>query len=115
MNELSLSVRRTDGRVVITVSGDLDMACADRLTTLVGEQVPDDARAIVDLSGLTFLDSGGLGALMTMWKRLRRNGGDMVIAGASYKTAPALWLTGLADRLPRTATVQEALDGGATD
>ncbi|WP_067474597.1 STAS domain-containing protein [Actinomadura hibisca] len=110
MSELSLSVTETDGRIVITVSGDLDITYAARFTALAAEQVPGGARAIVDLTTMEFLDSAGLGALLNLWKRLQRGGGDMVLVGASYRSARALWVTGLADRLPRTDSLEEALE-----
>ncbi|MGI5171098.1 STAS domain-containing protein [Spirillospora sp. CA-253888] len=110
MNELSLSVTETDGRLVIAVSGDLDITYSDHLVALTAARVPGDARTIVDLTGLTFLDSAGLGALLQLWKRLQRGGGDMILVGATFRNARPLWFTGLADRLPRTDTVEEALE-----
>ncbi|MEU5881446.1 STAS domain-containing protein [Spirillospora sp. NPDC047279] len=112
MSELSLSVTETDGRTVITVSGDLDIRWAERLTALAAERVPDGASAIIDLTDLAFLDSAGLGTLLNLWKRLQRGGGDLVLAGAGRHNARALWLTGLADRLPRADSLQAALDAG---
>ncbi|MFC9970799.1 STAS domain-containing protein [Spirillospora sp. NPDC127200] len=109
MDELSLSVTETDGRIVITVSGDLDITYSDRLTAAAA-RVPGDARTIVDLTGLTFLDSAGLGALLQLWKRLQRGGGDMILVGATFRNARPLWFTGLADRLPRADTLEAALE-----
>jgi anti-sigma B factor antagonist len=95
--------------VVLAISGDLDITCADQVTTLSRQQIPSDAQAVVDLSALTFLDSSGLGALVQLWKAQQRGGGSMILVGADYKRCQVLWITGLADRIPRADSVEAVL------
>jgi len=53
------------GRTVLRLSGDLDMAAAPTLKTVLHELQHGGAQeVIVDLRGLSFLDSMGLSALM---------------------------------------------------
>ncbi len=54
-----------DGVAVIAISGDLDLATADRTVRYVSEVIDQhDGPISADLSGLTFCDACGLGALI---------------------------------------------------
>jgi hypothetical protein len=43
------------------------------------------------------------------WRRQVAAGGVLLLAGARYRYTKALWITGLADRLPMYAGIDEAL------
>jgi anti-anti-sigma factor len=109
MTEFSLSATEVEGHPVISVVGDLDFTTCHRLAALARTSIPCGSRAVVDLSGLTFLDTSGLHTLVTLWKWLTRDGGNLVLAGPDHANARALWVTGLATRIPCTADVDAAL------
>jgi anti-anti-sigma factor len=106
MQELNLSIVPSVGQTVILVTGDLDAGSYGRFDALLEEHVPDRGKVVIDLSGLTFMDSRGLGSVVALWQRLQRDGGSLVIAGARYESARVLWVTGLAGRL----TLAEAVE-----
>jgi anti-sigma B factor antagonist len=85
-----------DGWQVLTLAGEVDVATAprlrDRLVQLITEGPP---RVVVDLSGLTFIDSMGLGALVSGMKRARAHDGDLRLAGPSDHVAKVLAITRL--------------------
>ena len=58
------------------------------------------------------MDTSSLAVIVGHWKKLGASGGTLALAGARYKYTKALWITGLADRLPFYGSVQEALDAG---
>src|SRR4051812_20865819 len=89
-----------DGRVVIGLTGELDVASASMLRAAF-----DDARArgragvVVDLSDVRMIDSTGLSVLVTAHKHLRRAGVDLrLVVPVAGPLAPKLEITGL-DRL----------------
>lgn len=49
---------------VVTVRGELDIACRDSIGEAVARAAADSTRIVVDVSGVTFLDAGGLRALL---------------------------------------------------
>ncbi|HEY1319216.1 MAG TPA: hypothetical protein VGF32_03170, partial [Streptosporangiaceae bacterium] len=51
--------------------------------------------------------------IVTHWRRQADEGGQLLLAGARYRYTKALWITGLADRLPMHDTVDEALAAAA--
>lgn len=59
-------VQGTDGGVVVEVRGEIDMACADRLSDALVDTATRlrPARLVVDLLHVTFIDSTGVGALV---------------------------------------------------
>lgn len=66
------------------------------------------SRIAVDLSGVDFIDSSGLGALISGLKSTRQAGGDLRIAGANDQVKLVLSLTNLERVLTPYDTVENA-------
>ena len=72
---LMLRVSREDGAHVVCLYGELDMSTADVLEReLQRLEASDGTRIVVDLSGLAFMDSSGLRALLAAHARARTDG-----------------------------------------
>ncbi|NYJ01837.1 anti-sigma B factor antagonist [Nocardioides thalensis] len=101
-----------DAVTVLSPSGRLNMVSAQRLKSAVDDSVAAGrAKIVVELSGVEFIDSSGLGALIGGLKSARQASGDLRIAGASEQVATVLGLTNL-DRILRPhASLEDALDG----
>ena len=61
------------------------------------------------MSEVDFMDTTALAVIVAHWRRQADEGGQFLLAGARYRYTKALWITGLADRLPMHDTVSEAL------
>jgi len=66
-------------------------------------------KIVVDLGGVDFIDSSGLGALIGGLKAARQHGGDVRIACAGEQVRAVLKLTNLDRILSPYPTVEEAL------
>ncbi len=65
-------------KMVISVSGDLDVVTAPRLRDrLIGAVEEGERELFVDLTPCQFVDSSGLSALVTGLKRIRSVGGEL--------------------------------------
>jgi anti-sigma B factor antagonist len=62
---------------VVRATGDIDAVTASGLRDALNDS--GAAHLVVDLRGVTFLDSTGLGVLVGALKRLRQRGGSLVI------------------------------------
>lgn len=109
MAELRLSIESKDGYVIVTVGGELDVVCSQRFDDCLTEASVGSDQVILDLSGVDFMDTTALAVIVGHWRRQIAAGGALLLAGARYRYTKALWITGLADRLPMYADVGEAL------
>ncbi|MEV8503463.1 STAS domain-containing protein [Actinoplanes sp. NPDC051475] len=108
MGEAVMTTRRqADGAIVVDVRGTLDAATVDALrAALVGTlHAERPATMIVDLTFVTFMDSQGVGALVTGYNTARETGTRFVLRNPSEFVHRQLRVTGLADMfgLPPTA------------
>jgi anti-sigma B factor antagonist len=66
------------GAVVLAIHGDADLHTANELRDRLTEAIErGPGSLVVDLSGVTFLDSMALGVLLGGMKRLRQQGGQL--------------------------------------
>jgi anti-sigma B factor antagonist len=92
-----------DLRVVISgeevrLQGELDLSTAAQLRDELARLAADGAtRVTIDLSDLAFIDSTGLSVLITALKRLRQQGGDMILRSPTPSTRKVLEITGLTE------------------
>lgn len=85
--------------LVLRLSGDFDAAGVDQFRQAVetGMTDPNVSSLVVDMKGLTFLDSSGLGALLGRFRRLR---GNMRLLNPSAAVRPVLELSGIYKIMP---------------
>ncbi len=105
-----VAVEDRDGWQVLTLAGEIDVATAPRLRDRLVQLITDGPpRLVVDMSGLSFIDSMGLGALVSGLKRARAHDGDLRLAGASDHVAKVLAITRLDHAFLVADSVDEAL------
>lgn len=99
-----------DGITVIAVSGELDFSSAPRLRLALRAVLTAARRPyiLLDLAGLVFMDSSGLGLVISGFKGARARGGMVVLAAMPDNTARLMRVAGLTRLLPPHATVAEA-------
>lgn len=93
----------------IAPAGALDLATSrdlqTRLAELAGETGQD---AILDLSGVSFIDSVGLGVVLKAASRFHRQGKRLLIVAPEGPVHRIFEFAGVSERLPVVATVDEA-------
>jgi anti-anti-sigma factor len=95
--DLNLHVQgRIGGGTVIVARGDLDFATADRFRTCVERALqPPPGTLYVDLRLVTFVDSSGIGALVSAHKQAERAGSRLVLENPSAVFVRTLHTAGL--------------------
>jgi anti-sigma B factor antagonist/stage II sporulation protein AA (anti-sigma F factor antagonist) len=88
-----ISVSQNDGTSIVRMSGELDLASSDRLSALLAEL--SDRTVVVDLAGLTFIDSSGIAALVAAKDRLQSAGRELVLTRPQPNVDRVLEMTGL--------------------
>jgi anti-anti-sigma factor len=96
-DDLVLKVSEDGASVRLAVEGEIDMAAAPRLRDflLCAGEVYDHHVMAVDLGGVTFLDSSGLGALVQAHERFCGGRSHLVVTNPTPIVARVIALTGL--------------------
>jgi anti-sigma B factor antagonist len=63
----------------VTVAGELDLFTCTELQEELASLPADVTRVLIDMSGVTFVDSTGIGLLVRLADRLRARGGGVVL------------------------------------
>ena len=94
--DLDLDVTEQNGVAVLAVKGEVDVYTAPRLREKLVELVTQGKhRIVVDLEGVEFLDSTGLGVLVGGLKRVRSHNGDLSLVCNQHRILKVFEITGL--------------------
>jgi len=97
---------------VVHLTGQLDALSAPRVRNALANVVAGGhSRLVVDLAQVGFVNSSGLGSLISGLKAARIAGGDLRIAQHSKQVSAVLTLTMLERVLRSYPTVADALSG----
>lgn len=99
-----------DGIVVLQLSGGMRMGPdCENLKEGAGELLQQNERRIIlDLSPLRLIDSAGVGAIVACFSRVKKEGGTLLVAGATGMVETVLKLAQLQRAIAFFPTVAEA-------
>jgi anti-sigma B factor antagonist len=110
--DLLLQTREIGDWTVVGVEGEVDLYTAPRLKDVVSDLAAGGRNRIaVELEGVEFMDSTGLGVLISGLKRCREGGGDLALVGPTEPVRKVLSITGLDKVFPIHQTTAEATAG----
>ena len=102
----------SEGNVLIAKPAcEIDHHSAERLRGQVDAAFDKSScrHIIFDFSGVTFMDSSGIGMIIGRYKNAEKRGGRLALAAMSDEMGRLFQISGLAKIITRTATVEEAL------
>ena len=101
------------GIAVVTISGRLVLGRElDQLTVVVQTLLDQQQKKIVfDISGMDYLDSAGIGTLVSCVTQIKKSGGTLRLAGANARVQKLLKMARVEDILSVYPTVAEAAAG----
>ena len=93
-----------DGNQIISVAGELDVATAEQAYAYISDEIDAWPTPVsVDLSGLTFCDASGLGALARTARHARQAGRQLRLTAARPSLLKIMRITGLDRAYPELA------------
>ena len=95
---MQLTLDRSDhvGTTTLLLAGEIDLNNVDELISQLTATIAGGAHdLVVDLDGVSYLDSAGLGALVGAHKRLVAAGGTLTIRCSRQRVLRLFELTGL--------------------
>ena len=107
---MDIDVVQASGVTVVAPRGDLDLATVDEIKRALARVLDGgQSRVVVDLGGVGFIDSSGMGAMVAAMKQARAAGGDLRFCGLQNDVRDIFELTRLARAISIHPTRQEAL------
>ncbi|HVE94726.1 MAG TPA: STAS domain-containing protein [Acidimicrobiales bacterium] len=88
-----IDVTRDGSTATVSVAGELELVQGDKLEAAVRRLLPDVERVVVDLNGVTFMDSSGLGALIALRQAADETGWRFALRGPTQAVTRVLELT----------------------
>ncbi len=94
--ELSISVQHQSSEVVVSLSGELDVSSAPRLSDTIAELLAEaPPRIVLNMAGVTFCDSQGLGTLVVLSRKASLAQSYLVLTNVGDFLLRVLDITGL--------------------
>ncbi|MGI8774621.1 MAG: anti-sigma factor antagonist [Actinomycetota bacterium] len=110
--ELGLDVSSVGDHSVVDVKGEIDVYTAPKLREKLIELVSEGSyNVVVNLEGVDFLDSTGLGVLVGALKRVKAHDGNLALVCTQDKILKIFKITGLTKVFPIHDSVDAAVSG----
>jgi anti-sigma B factor antagonist len=103
-------ITERQGITVIALKGEVDLESSPAARKLLLESIDDANRVLVDLSGVTYIDSSGVASLVEALQVSKKNDTGFALAAPSEPTRRVLELA----RLDKVFTIHETLEAGLT-
>jgi anti-anti-sigma factor len=108
---LAVDVQRRDAVAIVQPRGELDLVTVETLRAAL-DGLTSTERLVLDLRGLSFMDSTGLQLLVSLHRRAQRDGLQLTLVAPAAPVDRAIQLCGLDRELPFVA-VGDAAPGDA--
>ena len=94
---MQLSSTHKDGFLELRLSGELDHHAARRAMQKIGETIDQTfpRNCVIDLGGLTFMDSSGIAVLLNAHKRMAEIGGRCTVINVLRQPMKVLMASGI--------------------
>lgn len=108
---MGFEVRQQDDVTVVEVEGQLVVANRQELKQLVLQRMAEgDQKFLMDFATTGYIDSSGLGVLVSLSKKIREQGGELRLANLNDDLRTLFELTKLDTLFCIASSRQEALD-----
>jgi anti-sigma B factor antagonist len=105
-----IQIERTPGSTsdvtILTLKGSLTLGTLFDFQTAL--RAPDLKSTIIDFSDVPYIDSAGLGVVLSHWAHTQRIGAKFALVGMSDKVRVLLEMTGVSKLLPIFPTAADA-------
>ncbi len=100
--ELQFETKTTETETIFHLTGKIVSSTSAQFRDTAKNLIPEKRTIILDLSGVTYVDSSGLGILVGIWVSARRGGCELKLVNVSDRIKELLRLTNL-DKLFATS------------
>ena len=105
-----ISIKKEKDYSIVSVEGRMDAVSTPEFEQTLGGWIDEgDIRFIVDLAGLDYISSAGLRGILTSVKRLKAEGGQIVLTSLHGTVKEVFEISGFSTIIPIFESVDDAL------
>ena len=109
---MQITAKKKKGILVVSLEGELDHHTASQVREYMDEKLEDPTikNIVMDIKGLNFMDSSGIGVLIGRYKVIAKRGGKLGVANISSHIDRIFEVSGLYKIIKAYDGLQEALN-----
>lgn len=94
---MELNAQKRGPRLFVQLSGELDHHSAEQTRIMLDTLLKDVSvnELVLDLSGMSFMDSAGLGVILGRFRKLSMRGGRLIVKGMNASVDRIFKMSGL--------------------
>ena len=106
-----LKFDKREDTLIVVLSGELDHHSAEEVRVKIDDRIDRDnlRNVIMNFSGVTFMDSSGIGAVVGRYKKISNRGGNLCVVDANKNIDRVFELAGLYKIIKKYDTVDDAV------
>lgn len=100
-----------DKTLIVTLLGELDHHSSEEVRNKIDYRLDNDdiKKLILNFSGVTFMDSSGIGVVIGRYKKLAMKNGSLSVVSVSNRVKKIFELSGMYKIIKEFDTIEEAL------
>lgn len=100
---MQVTSQKINDTLVISLVGELDEHSANYVREMMDKVMSENeqSQVIVDLAGLEFMDSTGIGVMIGRYKKMKERGIPIFVANPSKQIDKIFMMTALYDVMPK--------------
>lgn len=106
---MEIELEEVNGVTVATLFGELDGRTAPEVQDTLLALPKPHARVLLDMSGVSYISSAGLRALLMLYRQIANGEGRVALAGLSESIRDMMAVTGFLEFFDDYATVDQGL------
>jgi anti-sigma B factor antagonist len=106
---MEIEFETVDGVVVVTLFGELDSRTAPIVQDKLMDLPSPEARVLLEMSGVNYISSAGLRALLMLYRRMANSDGRVALVGLTESIRDVMTVTGFLDFFAAYDTLPEGV------
>jgi anti-sigma B factor antagonist len=106
---MEIEFETVDGVVVVTLFGELDSRTAPIVQDKLMDLPSPEARVLLEMSGVSYISSAGLRALLMLYRRMANSDGRVALVGLTESIRDVMTVTGFLDFFAAYDTLPEGV------
>lgn len=106
-----LKFEKINDKLVVALMGELDHHSAEEVRVKIDDRIDRDniTKVILNFSGVTFMDSSGIGVVIGRYKKMQNRNGSLCIAEINRTVNKVFEISGMYKIIKAYSSIDEAI------